>query len=147
MSDATTEATKVEPREEVPDVDVIIRHTDERKALADLADERNPKFRHVYKSAGTSSSDMFRHKLEVVKHSDLYDDSPKALEGVDACHRGDILCRQPVEEYERVKQSGESLSRQLVEQSMKTPDGVPDWEIGKETRQPRSVDDLKGFHK
>ena len=144
----TSEAPSVvEPRQPVPNISAIIQHVDQRKEQADAADAAEPEYKHVYKDSQVSEADKFRHQLTPVKHKDIYPDAPPQLADTDVAHRGDLLCRQPITEYERIKSSGEKLSQQLVEQSMKSPDNqdADEWNPAVVERNKRDPKELKGL--
>jgi hypothetical protein len=143
------EAPVVEARQPIPNVGVLLAHTDERKAKADYAGEQEPGHKHVYKDSNVTEADKFRHGLEPVKHKDIYPDCPDNLADLEVRDRGDILCRQSKDEYQRTKQAGENLSRQLVEQSMQKSDDpdAEEWTLGNETRKKRDPKELRKLHR
>lgn len=142
--------SELEPRAKVPRATVTLRYTDERKALADEADTANPKFKHVYKGPNASAEELARHKLQPVKYDEMgREDLDTRLAGQTVVFRGDTLHRQLRDEYDETKLRGETISKDLVQQSMQDTQeyeaGNPaheQWRMGEEQRDMRSVDEL-----
>ncbi len=143
--------SEIEPRATVPRATVTHRYTDERKALADKADEANPEYKHVYKGPNATAEEIRRHRLKPVKWEDIDGkDTPKEQVGADVFFRGDQLFAQPRDDYEQTKLQGEEISKELVQQSMQesqdyNPDHPEheDWALAEATRTPRSTDELR----